>query len=446
MPQSHLFTIIGAGPVGLCMAMLLQKQGFATRVYEKRKDPRIHEERGRSINLALSDRGFRTLSLLGLEQHIKEHASIPMKGRMVHPQIGMAQLQLYSQEGKTIFSVSRGILNNLLLDEAEKRGISILFEHKLDQVDLNSSSMRFANGSLLSLTEGETVIASDGAFSAARSAMKLLQGFQHKETKLDYAYKEITIPSLNGSFQMEKGALHIWPRKSFMLIALPNTDGSFTGTLFLKEKGETAFEQILNTGEARHFFAQHFPDVLTLMPHFEKDWSEHPLSSLYMETCAPWNFGNQLLLLGDAAHAIVPFYGQGLNAGLEDCRLLHESIENFSITEGIARFASERPRDTEAIGQLALQNFIEMRDLVTDPIFLKKGKLESKLKNLYPQKWQTQYEMVTFSHLPYHTAQIKGKENQKKLDIILENEILTAHLLEDELTEQDQYLLSLLVL
>lgn len=446
MPESHLFTIIGAGPVGLCMAMLLQKQGFATSVYEKRKDPRRQEERGRSINLALSDRGFRTLSMLGLEQHIKEHAAIPMKGRMIHQVSGVAQLQPYSQEGKTIFSVPRSLLNNLLLDEAEKRGISVQFEHRLEQVDLNGSFLRFSNETSLSFKEDETVIACDGAFSAARSAMKSLPGFQHKETKLDYAYKEITLPNLNGSFQMEKGALHIWPRKSFMLIALPNTDGSFTGTLFLKEKGETSFEQLENESDAKQFFAQHFPDALALMPHFEEDWQHHPLSSLYMETCTPWNFGSQLLLLGDAAHAIVPFYGQGLNAGLEDCRLLHEAIENHSIAEGIARFAQERPKDTEAIGQLALQNFIEMRDLVTDPLFLKKGKLESKLKNLYPHKWNTQYELVTFSHLPYHTAQTKGKENQKKLDIILENEILTAHLLEDELTEQDQYLLSVLVL
>jgi kynurenine 3-monooxygenase len=442
MSTHHSFTIAGAGPVGLSMALLLQKTGQKVTLFEKRPDPRIHPERGRSINLALSDRGFRTLALLGLENSIKQTAAIPMQGRMIHTESGQTNLQPYSQDGKTIFSVSRSTLNNLLLDEAEKRGIRIQFEHKLHQVDLTAKEIQFEGKDPASYT---TLLACDGAFSAVRNAFKSLPDFSCQETVLDYAYKELTIPSQNGSFAFEKNALHIWPRKSFMLIALPNLDGSFTCTLFLKEKGENSFESLEPVSEARSFFTQHFLDALDRMPDFEEEWKTNPVSRLYMETCHPWNERENVLLLGDAAHAIVPFYGQGLNAGLEDCRILHEYLQ-MEPSQALNKFQFARQKDTEAIGQLALKNFIEMRDLVTDEQFLLKSKLESKLKKWYPEKWLTQYEMVTFSQLPYSTAQAKGQENQRKLDLILENEILTEHLLQDAPTEQDMYLLSLIVL
>jgi kynurenine 3-monooxygenase len=438
------FTIKGAGPVGLSAALLLQKQGFGITVSEKRDDPRTRNERGRSINLALSDRGFRTLGLLGLEEKIKEELAIPMQGRMIHDPEGNTKLQPYSTEGKTIFSVSRNALNHLLLDETEKKGINIHFQQKTSGFDFGRKTLLLENGEELALTEKEVLLGCDGAFSAIRQSMKALPNFSHQETKLDYAYKELSIPALNNTWAMHKNALHIWPRKSFMLIALPNVDGTFTCTLFLAEKGdENSFESLQNSSQARHFFAQHFPDALDMMPYFEGEWEVNPVSSLYMETCSPWNVGKNTLLLGDAAHAIVPFYGQGLNAGLEDVRLFSEAITNGST---LHEFQAKRKPDADAIGQLALRNFIEMRDLVTDPAFLTKSKLETKLKALYHDKWQTLYEMVTFSHLPYSSALQKGQDNQKKLNIILENELLTEHLLHDQVTEQDMYLLSLIVL
>ena len=440
--KSH-FSIIGAGPVGLSAALLLQQEGFPVTVYEKRPDPRKRQERGRSINLALSDRGFRTLGLVGLEEHIKETASIPMQGRMVHPETGPAHLQPYSKEGKTIFSVSRSVLNDLLLDEAEKRNIPLHFEQALSHLDFEGQYFSFGDTKM----PYDSLLGCDGAFSVVRKAFKEFPHFHHQETKLDYAYKELTIQAQQGTFALEKNALHIWPRKQFMLIALPNLDGSFTCTLFLKETGENSFASLQEAAHARTFFEEHFSDALSLMHQFDEEWAHYPISSLFMETCSPWNVAHNTLLLGDAAHAIVPFYGQGLNAGLEDVRLFLEYLQQGNApSTAMDLFQSSRQKDTEAIGQLALQNFIEMRDLVTDATFRTKGKMETTLKKWYPDRWQTQYEMVTFSHLPYSVALAKGKDNQRKLDIILENEVLTENLAHDTMTEQDLYLLSLIVL
>jgi len=442
------FVTIGAGPVGLSISMLLQEKGHEISIFEKRSDPRIFTDHGRSINLALSDRGFRTLGLLGLEEQIKSDHAIAMKGRMIHNEAGHTQLQPYSTEEKCIYSVSRSLLNNILLDETEKRGLEIQFEQKCLNYDPESEIIQFENQMVS--TTNKQVLATDGAFSPLRNTLKSQPSFQHIETKLDYGYKEFTIPKgENNSWQMEKHALHIWPRKSFMLIALPNVDGSFTCTLFLqssvvsRQSSVASFESLSSHDIARAFFQEHFPDALALMPNFEDDFSNNPTSTLFMETCSPWNLNEKLLLLGDAAHAIVPFYGQGLNAGLEDARILTDMIESQNSFE---QFQKHRKPDTDAIGELALQNFIEMRDLVTDELFLKKRALESKLKKIYGKKWTTQYELVTFSQIAYSIAQKTGIENNKKIEIILENELLTDHLLNDNVTEQDMYLLSIIVL
>jgi kynurenine 3-monooxygenase len=451
VPNKHILTI-GAGPVGLSISMLLQEKGYKISIFEKRSDPRKSTDHGRSINLALSDRGFRTLSLLGLEEKIKSDYSVAMKGRMIHDEAGNTHLQPYSSEEKCIYSVSRSLLNNILLDEAEKRGIEIQFEQKCLNYDPISEIIQFENQAIS--TTKLHVLATDGAFSPLRNALKSQANFQHIETKLDYSYKEFTIPEgKNNTWQMEKHALHIWPRKSFMLIALPNIDGSFTCTLFLQssmvsgkslvESEEPSFENISNPIIARAFFQEHFTDALALMPNFEDNFLNNPTSALFMETCSPWNLDDKLLLLGDAAHAIVPFYGQGLNAGLEDVRIL---AEMFECQNSFEQFQQNRKPDCDAIGELALQNFIEMRDLVTDDLFLKKRALESKLKKIYENKWTTQYELVTFSQIAYSKAQKLGFENNKKLEIILENEQLTYNLLNDKVTEQDLYLLSIIAL
>lgn len=449
MISNKHFATIGAGPVGLSISMLLQEKGHEISIFEKRSDPRILTDHGRSINLALSDRGFRTLGLLGLEKTIKADYAIAMKGRMIHDEDGNTHLQPYSADEQCIYSVSRSLLNNILLNEAEKRGIEIQFEQKCLNYNPESEIIQFENQTVS--TTNRQVLATDGAFSPLRNTLKSQANFQHIETKLDYGYKEFTIPKgENNSWQMEKHALHIWPRKSFMLIALPNIDGSFTCTLFLQSlvvSGqslvEASFESLSSPEIARAFFQEHFTDALAMMPNFEGDFLNNPTSTLFMETCLPWNLDEKLLLLGDAAHAIVPFYGQGLNAGLEDARILAEMIESQQAFE---QFQKHRKPDTDAIGELALQNFIEMRDLVTDETFLKKRAVESKLKKIYGKKWTTQYELVTFSQIAYSIAQKTGVENNKKIEIILENELLTNHLLNDNVTEQDMYLLASIIL
>ena len=451
--MSHLknFLINGAGPVGLSMATLLHNQGHSVAVYEKRPDPRTHTERGRSINLALSERGFRTLDMLGIAESIKMHSAIPMYGRMIHDEKGHTTLQPYSDNGDCIYSVSRNQLNNLLLDLAEEKNIEINFERKCMGYDPLKESLLFENDAIS--TKGKSILACDGAFSPLYKYMNKNLHAESSEEKLEYSYKELTIPSgKNNTWQIEKNALHIWPRKSFMLIALPNIDGSFTCTLFFRKNMDktqpfSSFEELEKVENATVFFEKHFSDALSLMFNFEEEFSQNPVSDLFTKTCTTWNLNDKLLLLGDAAHAIVPFYGQGLNAGLEDVRLLLEEIPNHNeLAESFHAFQQKRKPDTDAIGQLAMQNFIEMRDLVTDEIFLKKRQMESKLKKWYTNQWITQYELVTFSHVPYSQAKKQGSINEHKLELILENDILTQHLLEEKLTNQDKYLLDSIVL
>ena len=444
MLQSKEFIVVGAGPVGLSIAMLLKEQGYLVTIYEKRSDPRLNPEHGRSINLALSHRGFKTLALLGLENKIKTLLAIPMHGRLVHDLEGNTQLQPYSSDGKAIYSVSRAGLNNLLVTEAENKGLEIIFNSKCNGYDPAIKQLHFEGFSIAA--EHKSIIACDGAFSPLRNSLKALPGFSHTEKKLEYGYKEFTIQSDASIWKIEKNALHIWPRKDFMLIALPNIDGSFTCTLFLRLKGEQSFERLNTPETAKEFFTHYFKDALPLMESFEEDLELNPVSNIFMETCFPWNLEDNVLLLGDAAHAIVPFYGQGLNAGLEDVSLLMEEIKNSETSNAFNSFPQNRKKDTDAIGELALQNFIEMRDLVTDETFLLKKKLESKIKKLYPDKWKTQYELVTFSDLPYSKAQTNGIENDKKLSVVLKNTQLTKHLLEETLTEQDMHSLSVIIL
>ncbi|MBC7390012.1 MAG: FAD-dependent monooxygenase, partial [Opitutaceae bacterium] len=436
---------VGAGPVGLSVSMLLLKKGHSVKIYDKRNDPRLNSESGRSINIALSNRGFKTLALLGLEEMIKSNYAVSMPGRAVHDASNETNFQPYSDGNECIYSVSRADLNNLLLDEAEKSGIEIVFNSKCLGFNFSMDLLFFEKFEVS--TKGKSILACDGAFSPLRKSLKVLKGFNHKETKLDYGYQEFTIPAdENAGWQLEKHALHIWPRKDFMLIALPNTDGSFTCTLFLRLNGEHSFERIKNGNSATIFFLQYFPDAYQLMKDFDLQTENNPVSALFMETCSPWNLDNKLLLLGDAAHAIVPFYGQGLNAGLEDVRLFMEAVEEGVVENTFFYFQKKRKPDTDAIGELALHNFIEMRDLVTDELFLIKKKVEHRIKELYPASWKTLYEQVTFSNLPYSKAQTNGIENDKIISNLLENSILTDHLLNNTLTEQDMYLLSLIVL
>lgn len=393
-------TIAGAGLVGSLLSIFLAKRGYRVSILERRDDMRrSNVDQGRSINLALSTRGLVALEEVGLAEVIRKKA-IPMNGRMMHDIAGHLSFLPYGKEGQFINSISRADLNMLLMDEAEKAGVEIKFNHRLD-----------------SIQEGkyEMLIGADGAYSAVRHSLQISGRFNFSQEYIEHGYKELHIPP--GS-DLEKNALHIWPRESFMMIALPNPDGSFTGTLFL------SFDQFGVLKNARKFFEDTFPDALKLIPDFEQQWKENPVSSLVTMKCWPWSQGNNILLIGDAAHAVVPFYGQGMNAGFEDCRILNKLLDknkddwNTTIDE----FEKIRKPDTDAIAQLALDNFIEMRDLVADEEFLIRKKIEAKLHQLYPDKWIPLYSMVTFrDDIRYSDAYATGLKQKKIMDEVMKS-------------------------
>ncbi len=398
--------IAGAGLVGSLLAIFLSRKGHKVTLYERRPDMRKgNVAAGRSINLALSDRGIRALEAVGIMDSIREIA-IPMHGRYLHNADGSSAYQPYGLEGQYINSVSRGELNCRLMDLAEEHGVTILFNHRLDNIDWNTNTMHFAGGEAV---KADVIFGSDGAYSAARLAHQLQHDrFQYQQYYIDFGYKELNIPAgENGSFKIEKNALHIWPRGNYMLIALPNVDGSFTCTLFFPFEGDPSFESLDTPEKTRKFFNETFADASALMPTLEHDFFHNPTSSLVTVKCFPWRRDGKFALIGDAAHAIVPFFGQGMNAGFEDCYVLNELMEKHGEDwEGLfAEFETLRKPDADAIADLALNNFVEMRDRVADPKFLLQKKIEAGFAKANPGKWIPAYSQVTFSpQLRYSTA------------------------------------------
>lgn len=363
---------------------------------------------GRSINLAMSDRGLKALHTVGLESEIRNMA-IPMHGRMIHHLDGKTELQPYGDKGQFINSISRGGLNQLLMTKAEEAGAVLEFEQPCSGYDLQKKEAILKNG----FTHSDIIFGTDGAFSAIRGSLEKTDRFNYSQTYLEHGYKELHIPpNADGSFRMEKNALHIWPRKSFMLIALPNLDGSFTVTLFLAFEGEYSFAQLTDKKSVLGFFHQHFPDVVPLMPDMAEVFFSNPTSSLATFRCYPWSLDNKVLLIGDAAHGIVPFYGQGMNAGFEDCTILNNMMNEFNDDwqKIIPTFQKTRKPDADAVGELALRNFIEMRDLVADKKFVLRKKIEKLMHERYPDKYLPLYAMVTFSEMPYSKALAIGKQ------------------------------------
>lgn len=419
-------TIIGSGLVGSLWAIFLAQRGYKVRVYEKRPDMRRHEiGGGRSINLALSDRGLKALHTVGLEDEIRKMA-IPMHGRMIHHLDGKTELQPYGEKGQYINSISRGGLNQLLMTKAEEAGAVIEFEQPCFGYDFQKKEAILKN----EFTQSDLIFGTDGAFSALRGSLEKTDRFNYSQTYLEHGYKELHIPpNTNGSFKMEKNALHIWPRKSFMLIALPNLDGSFTVTLFLAFEGEYSFANLTDKKSVLDFFEQHFPDVIPLMPDLDEIFFTNPTSSLATFRCYPWSLDNKALLIGDAAHGIVPFYGQGMNAGFEDCTILSNMMQEYKDdwTKIIPAFQKARKPDADAVGELALRNFIEMRDLVADKKFMLRKKIEKLMHERHPGKYLPLYAMVTFSDMPYSKALAIGKAQ----DAFFEK--LTAHDMESAL-------------
>ena len=417
-------TIIGAGLVGSLLAIYLSKRGYTVSVYERRADMRKEAmSAGRSINLALSDRGIKALEEVGIMDEIKKIA-IPMHGRYLHQPDGSTAFQPYGKEGQFINSVSRAELNKKLMDLAQSHGVKIYFNHKCEHINWSKKEISFETNDQLSLIHYQLLIGADGAYSAARLSHQLQHNrFQYQQYYIDYGYKELVIPATkNNDFAIEKNALHIWPRGNYMLIALPNMDKSFTCTLFFPFEGEPSFASLNNREKITGFFKTHFADAVNLMPTLTEDFYHNPTSSLVTVKCLPWIRNNHFALIGDAAHAIVPFFGQGMNAGFEDCSVLNALIEKYADDweKILPEYESLRKPDADAIADLALNNFVEMRDKVADPIFLLQKKIEGKFSAKYPGKWIPAYSMVTFSpHIRYSEALQKGAIQQRIMDEIM---------------------------
>lgn len=401
-------TILGAGLVGSVLAVLLRKRGYAVTVYERRPDMRTEAiGAGRSINLAMSNRGWKALELAGLREAI-EAIAIPMPGRFLHQEDGTSAFQAYGKNGEAIYSVSRGELNKKLMDLAEQNGAEILFNQRCSRVDIpnNIVYIQDEQGREQDI-KCDLLFGADGAFSALRTAMSYTDRTNFSQYYIEAGYKELHIPAgPAGSWLIEKNALHIWPRHNYMMIALPNIDGSFTCTLFFPFEGEPSFASLTTEEDIRDFFNKEFPDAITLMPTLVSDFMNNPVSSLITTKIFPWKHEDKSCLIGDAAHAIVPFYGQGMNAGFEDCSELEVLMEKHGEDWGaiLKEFEQLRKPNADAVADLALNNFIEMRDKVADPVFLERKRVEKELGLRYKGRFNSVYEMVSFSHTPYAYA------------------------------------------
>jgi kynurenine 3-monooxygenase len=429
------FILIGSGLAGGLLAAYLGRRGYDVDLYERRADPREGNiVGGRSINLAISTRGIHALEQIGIADEALQHA-IPMRGRMIHPAGAGARtiFSPYDVDPKNcINSIGRGALNMAVIEAAQRYpNVRVYFNHRCTDVDLDSAtahletsvvaagspqdeSVRMADASpansenQIISAHGDAVIGVDGAFSAVRQSMQMeISGFEYDESYLPHGYKELTIPPApDGSWRMEKNALHIWPRKSFMMIALPNPDGSFTCTLFWEFEGPRSFATTKTDDDVRQFFEEEFPDAVPLMPTLFEDFKNNPTGSLVTIRCAPWFYRDKICLLGDAAHAVVPFYGQGMNAAFEDCVVLDECLEKFpdNRERAFAEYFSRRKENADALADLALGNFIEMRDKTASKAFRAKKKLDHFLEAALPGIYLPLYTMVTFTRIPYAEA------------------------------------------
>jgi kynurenine 3-monooxygenase len=413
--------ILGAGLVGTLLSLYLKKRGYQVKVFEKRSDLRkSNNEGGRSINLALSKRGIKALEEVGVFADVKS-VLIPMEGRIMHNREGNLTFQPYGKEGQHINSVSRSVLNEHLIEAAEQEGVQLCFDHTCTAVDLENTTISYEHNGKESTEHFDLVFGADGAYSQLRQAMFRTNRFNYQQFYIEHGYKELTIPPTeSGDFAINPNALHIWPRGKYMLIALPNLDRSFTCTLFLPFEGDPSFETLTNKKSVQSFFEKTFADTLPLIENLDEEFFENPTSSLVTVKCYPW-VKNNCVLIGDASHAIVPFYGQGMNAGFEDCfvlnKLLNEFDDNWDKT--LNAYQQLRKEDGDAITDLALNNFIEMRDLVADDKFLLQKKIERHLQDAYPDKWLPLYSMVTFSDLRYSEALEIGKKQQAIMDEVM---------------------------
>lgn len=413
MSAEPRITVAGAGLAGPLAALLLAQRGWHVTLIERRPDPRSSAARGgRSINLALAARGLKALSAAGLEAAV-EPLLIPMRGRRVHDREGKSELLPYGQRAdEVIYSVSRAELNRLLVDAAARTGrVELLFDCTVRDYDSARGVLEWEEaGGQRRRRRTAPLLATDGAGSVLRRAAQERGLIEVREEVLDHAYKELTIaPAADGTHRIEREALHIWPRGGFMLIALPNLDGSFTVTLFLARAGEPSFESLADCAAVNTFFAREFGDAAPLIERLTKTFFTNPTGMLGTVYTAPWHVADTLLLLGDAAHAIVPFHGQGMNAAFEDCRLLAERLApDADVGAVFTAFSRERKADADAIARMALENYVEMRDIVRDPGFALRKALGFELERRCPDRFAPRYSMVMFHHLPYAEVERRG--------------------------------------
>ena len=443
--------ILGAGLCGSLLALRLAQKGLQVEVYEKRSDLRkVHSEGGRSINLAFSDRGNKGMKLVGLEKKVQS-ICIPMKGRMLHQKNGAKQLAPYSgRPHEYINSISREGLTALILDEAEAMpNVTLHFNHPCTSVDIDHKVAHFFNEiEHKSIeVEGEVIFGTDGAGSSLRRSYEShpLFNIHVSQEFLSHGYKELEIPpAANGGFRTENNALHIWPRGEYMCIALPNLDGSFTVTLFLNNtEGVFNFSNLKDANAVSHFFKSEFKDLFDLMPDLIEDFFRNPTSNLGTIKCDQWHYKGHTLLMGDAAHAIVPFYGQGMNASFEDVVVLDEAIEVYGNDwqKVFETYQANRKKDTDAIADLAIDNFHEMKDHVANPIFREKRRIEILLEQQFPDSYFSKYALVTFNeHIGYREAMLRGRaQDQFLLDQIKENNPIVSGDLETLLSEINRH-------
>jgi kynurenine 3-monooxygenase len=437
------FTVAGGGPVGSLLAILLARHGYDVRLFESRPDSRTTSiYQGKSINIALSDRGWRSLERIGDVSAVKDDA-IPMYRRTIHGQDGQLTYQAYGKDQQAIWSVSRGGINEQLLSLAEQESnVKTFFEHKLVNVDFETAStkMQTPDGQMVEI-DADFLFAADGAHSKVRRLAHNIPRFSYSQTYMPQCYIELTIPAnADGSHRIEKNALHIWPRKDFMLIALPNPDGSFTCTLFLNFAGEVSFESLRERQDIQKFFDSNFPDAMDYLLNPVEEFMAKTPASLFLVHVYPWSFNNKVGLIGDAAHAIVPFYGQGMNCGFEDCAELNQLINqcDHDWSRIFPAYEQQRKPNADAIAELSKRNFVEMSDLSGDKSFQLRKKIEAEFHARFPDLWTPLYSMVTFTpDVPYAEALRIGEQQKEIMDPVMQmpniEEIWNSQIVMDEI-------------
>jgi kynurenine 3-monooxygenase len=418
-------TIVGGGLVGSLLAVFLAKRGHKINVFERRPDPRkTNVYAGRSINLVVSHRGWTALKAAGVNEAV-ESIVVPVHARMTHDRDGKLTRLPYSIDERPIHSVSRGELNKVMLSEAEKfPNVKLHFEHRCTGVNLETGTCTFHNEATAeaSAVPADVVFGSDGAPSAVRQEF-MKHRFTFSQTYIEHDYKEIAFaPKPDGTPRMDPHCLHIWPRRWFMMMGLANTDGGFTGTLFMPHEGEYSFDRIKDEDDLKRFFEEHFRDAIPMLPDLAEQYFRNPQSNLAIIRCSPWTYKDRVALIGDAAHAIVPFYGEGMNAGYEDCKVLNDLLnqhgdDNWGTV--LDAYHKARKPNGDAIADLSLRNFVEMRDLVADPKFILRKKIEGRLQAKHPDKWLPLYSQVKFSDIGYKTAWDEGLRHDRIMEQVL---------------------------